>query len=334
VCNYNRKYAIRVINKQNAPKKKKSGPKPIYQDEAFSLPLKRIWFAADQPCSLKLKAIIPVWLDAYERHYGTLEPNIKEKLLKISRASIDRTLKSIRVTNKRKGLSSTKPGSMLKNKIPIQFSHWDVTKPGFLEVDTVAHCGDTIAGQFAWSLTVTDICTTWTEIRALWNKKSSEVYTQISMIESLLPFKTLGFDCDNGCEFMNHTLYYYFTNRDEPVMFTRSRPYRKNDNAHVEQKNWTHVRQLFGYDRLDSNNIIYWMNDLYRKEWSQYQNSFIPTVKLVEKERVDSKYKKKYDQPRIPYQRILELPNIDTATKEKLTKTYKTLNPFELKVKI
>lgn len=334
VCNYNRKYAIRVINKEDEPTKKKPGPKSVYQDEALLVPLKRIWFAADQPCSLKLKAIIPIWVDSYEVYYSALESDIKEKLLTISKSTIDRVLKPVRAKSKRKGLSGTKPGSMLKNQIPIQFTHWDVKKPGFLEADTVAHCGDTIAGQFAWSLTVTDVCTTWTEIRSLWNKKSSEVYKQITMIEAALPFKTLGFDCDNGCEFMNHTLYDYFINRDEPVTFTRSRPYRKNDNAHVEQKNWTHVRQLFGYDRLDSNNIIYWMNDLYRKEWSQYQNFFIPTVKLVEKERIGSKYRKKYDAPKTPYQRVLESPDIDTATKEKLTATYKKLNPFELKLKI
>ena len=334
VCNYNRKYAIRVLNQKRRTQKSKTGPKPTYHDEILLIPLKRIWFAADQPCSLKLKEIIPLWLKSYEDSYGALEPEIVAKLHSISRATIDRVLKPVRAKSKQRGLSGTKPGTLLKTNIPLQFSHWDVKKPGFLEADTVAHCGNSLAGQFAWSLTVTDICTCWTEIRAIWNKKGHGVYEQINMIESSLPFKTLGFDSDNGSEFMNHALFDYFNNRDKPVQFTRSRPYRKNDNAHVEQKNWTHVRQLFGYDRLDSKNIIYWMNDLYRTEWSLYQNFFIPSVKLISKERHGAKYKRRYDAPKTPYQRVLESEFVDDATKEKLRATYKSLNPFKLKAEI
>jgi hypothetical protein len=334
ICNYNRKYAIRVLNRKITPRKSKSGPKPYYHDEAFVTALKQIWLAADQPCSLKLKAIIPLWLNFYEEKYGALESETKQKLLSISRPTIDRVLKPTRAAGRPRGLSGTKPGTLMKSQIPIQFTYWDVKSPGFLEADTVAHCGNSIAGQFAWSLTVTDICTGWTEIRALWNKKSSEIYKQISMIEASLPFKTLGFDSDNGGEFINHSLYDYFTNRDEPVIFTRPRPYKKNDNAHVEQKNWTHVRQLFGYDRLDSKAIVYWMNDLYRKEWSLYQNFFMPSTKLVCKERVGAKYKKKYDQPKTPFQRLLESSSVDDVTKDKLIAAHKTLNPSNLKADI
>jgi hypothetical protein len=164
----------------------------------------------------------------------------------------------------------------------------------------VAHCGDCISGKFAWSLTVTDIHTGWTENRATWNKWSAGIYREISNIEFCLPFKVLGFDSDNGSEFMNYALYDYFTNRDEPVIFTRSRPYQKNDNAHVEQKNWTHVRHLLGYDRLNNKKVVKLLNDLYRNQWSLYQNHFIPCMKLIKKERVGSRYKK-YMMPQRPH---------------------------------
>jgi hypothetical protein len=334
VCNYNRKYAIRLLNKKTVSNKQKTGPKPIYQNESFLEPLKRIWFTADQPCSRKLKTIIGTWLPSYEATYGPLAQPIKQKLLSISRSTIDRILKPIRAVNKMKGRCLTKPGSLLKSKIPIQFAHWDIDKPGYLEADTVAHCGDNIAGNFAWSLTVTDICTGWTENRATWNKNGAAVYECISEIEAVLPFKVLGFDSDNGTEFMNHALHDYFTQRLEPVLFTRSRPYRKNDNAHVEQKNWTHVRNLLGYDRLDNKNVVRVMNDLYRKEWSLFQNHFMPSMKLVQKERIGAKYRKKYDEPKTPYERVLASDSVDDATKRKLRAIHEATNPFTLKNEI
>ena len=181
--------------------------------------------------------------------FGALEESLRSKLTSISAASIDRLLKPIRVQHP-KGLSGTKPGTLLKNQIPIRTTHWDITLPGFMEADTVAHCGNSLAGDFVWSLTLTDILTGWTECRATWNKGSSGVLEQIKAIEQALPFKLRGFDCDNGSEFLNHHLLRYFSEHPVKPVFTRSRPYKKNDNAHVEQKNWTHVRQLFGYERL------------------------------------------------------------------------------------
>ena len=334
VCNYNRKYAIRILGKKPVEPKPKRGPKPLYQDSLFLESLKTIWFAADQPCSRKLKAIIPLWLPSYEVTYGQLSTQIRQRLLAISRATIDRVLKPVRAVNKMKGRSLTKPGSLLKSQIEIQFSHWGIKKPGFLEADTVAHCGDNIGGQFAWSLTATDICTGWTENRALWNKNSGAVYQEMSGIESILPFKILGFDSDNGAEFMNHALHDYFTKRENPVSFTRSRPYHKNDNAHVEQKNWTHVRQLFGYDRLDDRRVVALMNDLYRHEWSLYQNHFMPTMKLLHKQRIGSKYRKTYESPKTPYERVLASDYVEDSVKERLKDTHMTLNPFTLKNEI
>ena len=197
VCKYNRKYAIRILHAKRGLKIKKIGPKHIYHAPEFVDVLKKIWFTADQPCSKRLKAIIPAWLPSYEEIYGTIEPTVKDKLLTISKATIDRVLNPVRAKSKLKGRCPTKPGTLLKKHIPIQVGTWETNKPGYLEADTVAHCGDNIAGKFAWSLTVTDLYTGWTENRATWNKWSEGIYNQISNIEAILPFKTLGFDCDN-----------------------------------------------------------------------------------------------------------------------------------------
>ena len=335
VCGYNRKYAIRLLGKkQPSPTKRKRGRKSIYDSPELLMALKRIWFASDQMCSKKLKAAIPLWLPFYADSYEPLPEEIKQKLLSISAPTIDRLLKPVRTQHKRKGLCGTKPGSLLKNQIPIRTHHWDVSQPGFLEADTVAHCGNSLAGDFVWSLTMTDIHTTWTENRATWNKGSYGVLQQIKDIEEKLPFPIKGFDCDNGSEFLNHHLLQYFTDRPRPAFFTRSRPYRKNDNAHVEQKNWSHVRQLFGYDRFANSQIVPLMNELYVNQWSLYQNHFCPSMKLVEKERINSRYRKKYDTPQTPYHRVLASEVIDNQIKEQLKQLHATLNPFILKQQI
>jgi hypothetical protein len=206
--------------------------------------------------------------------------------------------------------------------------------PGFMEADTVAHCGNSLAGDFVWSLTLTDILTGWTECRATWNKGSTGVVKQIKAIEQALPFTLRGFDCDNGSEFLNYHLLRYFTEHPEKPQFTRSRPYKKNDNAHVEQKNWTHVRHLFGYDRIDSPALVEKMNALYANEWSLLQNHFCPTMKLIEKRRVGARYQKKYAKPETPYARVMASDEIDPAVKNSLRKQHETLNPFALKQEI
>lgn len=335
ICNYNRKYAIRLLNKRNNfPIKKRTGRKPCYNSTKFIIALKRIWFASDQMCSKRLKAVIPLWIPFYEEHHGELSDDIYQSLLGISAASIDRALKPIRVKYGKKGLSGTKPGTLLKNQIPIRTSTWDITEPGFMEADTVAHCGNSLAGDFVWSLTLTDIYSSWTECRATWSKGAVGVVAQIKSIESMLPFPLKGFDCDNGSEFLNYHLLRYFQEHPKAISFTRSRPYKKNDNAHVEQKNWTHVRQLFGYDRFDDKSLLNKMNNLYENEWSLYQNYFCPTMKLKEKVRINSRYQKKYFLPETPYQRLLNSESITKEEKEKLRKQYNKLDPFQLKIKI
>jgi hypothetical protein len=332
---YNRKYLLQVFNYLAHKKYVKKGRKAKYTSKDLLQALGNVWLASNQMCSKKLKAALPMWLPFYSERYGALRKDVRTQLLHLSAATIDRLLKPIRAKHSKHGLSGTRPGYLLKTQIPIKTDHWDVNKPGFMEADTVAHCGTSLAGNFVWSLTLTDIHTSWTENRATWNKGAEGVIEQIKDIEKSLPFELLGFDCDNGSEFLNYHLLRYFTeNRPKPVQFTRSRPYKKNDNAHVEQKNWTHVRHLFGYDRFENQAVVGLMNDLYRNEWSLYQNHFIPTMKLIKKVRINSKYKKTYSLPETPYQRVIQSKDVKDEVKLALIKLHNTLNPFALKQKI
>ncbi len=256
------------------------------------------------------------------------------RLNSISAATIDRLLKPIRAKIGGRGLSGIKPGKLLKKHIPIQSGVWDVSQPGFMEADTVAHCGDSLAGDFVWSLTMTDICTGWTECRATWNKGADGVMTQIKTIQQALPFPIRGFDCDNGSEFLNWNLLRYFQSYEQPIKFARSRPYHSNDNAHVEQKNWSCVRQLFGYDRIGDARLVSLMNDVYANEFSQFTNFFCPTLKLMSKAREGSKWVRKHSKPITLAQRLLDHPDTAQMTRDKLLMQIKTLNPFEIQKQI
>src|SRR3990167_836231 len=338
VHGYHHKAAVRLLNgivrdRYGMPK---AGKQPKYDSPELFDVLRNIWLQTDQMCSKKLKAAILIWLPHYELQYGALTVSTKSLLKEISSSTIDRLLKPTRLKTGRRGLAGTRPGSLLKNQIPIRTDNWDVTQSGYLEADTVAHCGNSLSGDFIWSLTMTDIFSGWTENRATWNKGADGVVKQIRSIENCLPFLMLAFDCDNGSEFLNYHLLRYFTEREANniIQFTRSRPYKKNDNAHVEQKNWTHVRQLLGYDRLDNMQMVELINDLYSNEWSLLQNYFMPNMKLIEKIKINSKYKKKYDSPQTPYQRLLKSSQIPEMKKEALQETFSKLNPFELKAGI
>lgn len=333
VCGYNRKYAVRILNQKKSRSRQSArpGPKPGYDSPALLNALKTIWFAADQICSKRLQALLPLWLPFYQQHYGELSEDMVNRLIRISPSTIDRLLRPVRLKQKNKGLTGTKPGTLLRNQIPIRTSVWDISEPGFMEADTVAHCGNSLTGDFVWSLTLTDYCSGWTECRATWNKGAEGVVAQIKDIEKKLPFRLKGFDCDNGSEFLNYHLLRYFQQHAHVIQFTRSRPYRKNDNAHVEQKNWTHVRQLFGYDRFDNVALVEQMNELYSEEWSALGNFFCPTFRLIEKVRINSRYKRKYEYPKTPYQRLIDSHSIDETTKQQLKARYESLDPFKLK---
>jgi hypothetical protein len=223
---------------------------------------------------------------------------------------------------------------LIAQQIPIRTDHDDVSEPGYLEVDTVAHGGESVEGDFVWSVVFTDFATTWTEARATWNRTAAGVQRNVAELESRLPFPLLGFDSDNGSEFINYGLHDFLRKRPQPVRFTRSRAYKKNDNAHVEQKNWTHVRELLGYERLDCPEIVPLLNELYREEWRQFQNFFCPSFKLESKQRLGGKVMKKYSKPQTPFERVLACASISAPAKEKLRAEYAGLNPFELKRRI
>ncbi|MCJ7833610.1 MAG: integrase [Deltaproteobacteria bacterium] len=334
---YHRKHAIRKLKgykRFTKPQPKPRGPKPIYDSPELLKALRKIWLSANQPCSTRLKASLPLWLPSYGPTFGKLSPQVLRALNTISAPTIDRLLKPVRVQYKKRGRATTKPGTLLRKQIPIKTNQWDETRPGFLEADTVAHCGDTVAGMYALTVDCVDIATGWTEQRAVWGKGETGVLEQIRHIELSLPFPLLGFDCDNGSEFLNYHLLRHFTERKKPIQFTRSRAYHKDDNAHIEQKNWTHVRQWLGYDRLDNPQVVPFLNHLYTREWRLFQNFFLPSVKLLAKERIASKTIRRYDPPKTPYQRVMESPLVTQVTKNQLTVLLKTLNPFQLKAAI
>lgn len=327
-----RKHLIRLLTRMviGGNRAKPPGRKKEYNPEELETPLKRIWLATDQMCGKRLKIAIPLWLPYYEEAYEVLDEKLKEQLIKISPATIDRILKNSRL-HIPKRLCGTKPGNLLRHQIPIKTDQWDEDRPGFIEGDSVAHCGTSLLGSFAWSLTVTDIFSGWTENGAMWGKGARGALEQIRLIEKRMPFQILGWDSDNGGEFINYHLKTYFEIRDKPAQFTRSRPYHSGDNAHVEQKNWTHVRQLFGYYRFDDPDIVPLMNDLYHNEMSLLHNYFYPAMKIQEKMRIQSKIKKRYDKPQTPYQRLMASEHISEEQKHKLKQTFESLNPFKLR---
>jgi hypothetical protein len=268
---------------------------------------------------------MPLWLPFYPE----ADTRMYKLLSEISPATIDRHLEQFR-EKARRGLSSTSP-SLIKNKIPIQLLDHDVKEPGYIEADTVAHCGNSLAGEFINSLTMTDILSGWTENVAMWCKDARTVKGAIKSVERRLPFRIVGFASDNGNEFLNHDLHSYFYERKSQVKFVRRRPYKKNDNAHVEQKNWTHVRELFGYERFDKKVQIKMMNEIYKNLWNPLWNYFTPVMKLKTKTREGGRIIKIHDKPKTPYQRLMDSGILSTEQSNKLLSTYQHLNPFTLK---
>jgi len=291
--------------------------------------LRRIWEIFDYPCGQRLAPMMTEYIEVLERFKELIIPDsVKAKLLKIGSATIDRRLEKFRTFRHKKVLSTTKPGTLLKKNIPIKTSSWDEQRIGFGELDTVAHCGASAAGEFINSLTYTDISSQWTESAAVMGKAQRRIQDGLDDIERRLPFSLLGIDPDNGSEFINWQLYKHCLEKN--IEFTRGRPYAKNDNAHIEQKNYTHVRKLIGYKRLDQNHQMEKLNSLYRNEWRFYKNFFIPNKKLISKKRVGAKIMKKYDIPKTPYQRLLLHEKFPEDSKVKLKAFYATLNPAEL----
>lgn len=337
LCGFERKYASKLLSGRRAiagsEGRCRGGSKAKYGDAERSV-IKAIWLAAEQPCGKRLKAALELWLPYYEKREGAFEPALRNKVLAASAATIDRLLAPCRVALGSRGRCAPRPGTLLRSQIPIRTEHWDVSGPGFIEADTVAHCGQSMAGEFCWSITATDVHTQWTETRAVPNRGQAAVAARIAQIEASLPFPILGFDTDNGGEFLNWHLVHYFGKRKFPVSFTRSRAYRKNDNARVEQKNWTHVRQLVGYGRLEGEAAAAQLDDLYRQEWSHFRNFFCPVMKHLRTEIKGSCKRRIYDQPATPFKRLKACSQADPAQIARLEQIMAKLDPFTLKKKI
>ena len=335
-CGYHRKSALRLINRPLRRRPfKRPGPKVIYEPSEVLPVLKAVWLASDQLCSKLLVAVLPQWLEHYQRRYAPLPEAFKEKLLGISPAQIDRLLRPGRVQHVRNGLSATRPGTLLRHAVPTRGGPPDTSRPGSVEADTVAHCDDSTRGDYVHSLTFTELFSGWTENRAVWNKSASAVLEQLKELEETVPYTMKDFHTDNGSEFLNWALHKHLTGRSVQMPWTRSRAFRKNDNAHCEQKNWTHVRQLFGHDRLEHPPLVPLMNDLYAQEWSQFTNHFKPTFKLLRREKKEGRTKRIYEKtPQTPYQRLLSSPDIPEAAKARLRAQHAQLDPFALKKNI
>jgi hypothetical protein len=313
---------------------KRAGRKPVYHTEGVIKFLKTIWIKTNLICSIRLKASIPLWLNWYSKEIEPLSKKDEKLLREISSATIDRILKKFRGKYKKRGLCTTRPGSIIRELIPIKTDQWDEKRPGNIEVDLVAHCGTSVSGDYINTLNVVDIATGWTSQRAVWGKGEFNTFKAMREIELTLPFKIKSFDSDNGKEFLNYRLIKYFKHRTEPVHFTRARAYNKNDNSHIEEKNWTIVRQYIGYDRLDKTAQLEMLNNLYREKLNYFINYFLPSVKLISKQRIGARIKKKYDKPKTPFQKLFESKYIDRDKKLELLRIFDRLNPFKLQESI
>lgn len=302
-------------------------------DEQVVRVLKKIWLIMGFICGKRLKPELKEVIPILERYKEIeLDKTVREKLSKISASTIDRVLAPERKKRSLRQRSRTKPGTLLKHQIPIRmFSEWDEQRPGFVEIDLVGHEGGDPSGEYIQTLDMTDVCTGWTETQAVKNKARVWVFEALKEIRRHLPFKLLGIDSDNGSEFINQHLYCYC--EQEKITFTRARPYRKNDNCYVEQKNYSVVRRAVGYHRYDTPQQLRLLNQLYL-HLRFYTNYFQPVMKLEEKIRVGSKVKKRYDQPRTPYRRVLESSLVKKEHKRKLNQEYAKLNPAELRRQI
>jgi len=329
VTGYHRKALIRRMH-GGEPRRGRRRGRPRQYGPTVVAALRLIWVAAGHPWSARLKALLPAWLPHARRHMA-LSQETERKLRAMSPRQMDRCLAKDRRTLQRRLYGRTKPGRLLKHHIPLKTDRWDVAAPGFTEIDLVSHSGDCADGEFVHSLHVVDIHTAWVETRAVLGKSQVRVQEALATIRAALPFVLCGIDSDNGSEFINaHLLRYCQT---AGIQFTRGRPYKKDDNAHIEQKNWTHVRKLVGYERYDTTTAVEALNALYA-EVRLLQNLFLPSVKLVARERVGSRVRRRYDAPQTPLERLLAGGQGDPATIQALVRQRARLDPFALAARI
>lgn len=338
VTGHERKYAnkllrrLRGVGRKDGAKPCKRGRPSSYSPEVVGVVFE-IWKHAEQPCGKRLAPMLKDWLPFYEKHYGELAAEISRDVMSISPAQIDRVLAAKKIAYPARKRRTPKANAAIKALVPIRAESWDAKQPGWLEADTVAHCGGDMGASFIWSLTATDIFSGWTEVRPSWNRGQHSVCEAFGAIEKHLPFTILGVDTDNGGEFLNYHLHGHFTAREQPVEMTRSRPYRKNDQAHVEQKNSTHVRQLLGHDRLGYAELMEPLFGLL-EAWSVWRNCFTTSFKQIEKRREGSKTIRVHEKvPQTPCQRLIDYcrANRDESMAETLEQWRGRHDPFELK---
>jgi len=331
IAGHCRKYAIYLLNKEDKHitnvKQKKRARKKKYDKETLEA-LLTLWHAANQICSKRLVPFIPDLLEALERFgHISLPTDVRKRLLEVSPSTVDRLLEP-KKKEINKGVSTTRSGSLLKKQIKVRtFADWDDVIPGFLEGDLVAHCGNTVAGSFLNSLVLTDIASGWTEFFPLLKKGEADVIAALKVAQQMLPFILAGLDTDNGSEFINYALLEFCT--VENITFTRSRAYKKNDQAHVEEKNGSIVRRLIGYDRYEGLAAYNALSELYAT-LRLYVNFFQPSLKLIYKKRDGAKVTKKYDKAKTPYQRLLCSSHLSQEEKDSLKRQYKILDPIAL----
>jgi hypothetical protein len=331
VTGYHRKAAVRLLNRATPARPR--GPRrgrPVRYGPGVVRALRAIWEAAGYPWSVRLRALIPTWLPWLQQRQRVSAQDATW-LAKMSARQMDRVLAPVKRTLKKRQYGGTKPGTLLKHHIPIKTDRWDVQVPGFTEVDLVTHSGERADGEFAYTLNLTDIHTTWVESGAVLGKGQVRVCTQLDALRRQLPFALAGIDSDNGTEFINAHLVRYCATQQ--IQFTRGRPYKKDDNAHIEQKNWTHVRKLFGYVRYDTAEAVAAMNAVYA-DLRLLQNLFLPTVKLVRKERVGAKVRRVYDTPQTPLARVRACPTAHRIKVAALVRLQRALDPFDLRARI
>ncbi len=332
VCGYNRKYAIWLLNRplpKAAVPKRTISRSPTYSQAMVGI-LAKVWEASGYLCSQRLKAALMHWLPWIRQRLELTQP-LEDELLAISARQMDRRLRAYKHIVKRRLYGTTRPGSLLKQMIPIKTDHWDVNTPGYLEIDLVSHSGASAVGEFLHSLDCVDIATCWVERKAVMGKGGFGILNAVIEIEHKLPFRLRGIDSDNGSEFINNHLLAFCQQRPAgcAIQFTRSRPYKKDDNAHIEQKNWTHVRKLLGWDRYDTAQALEATNRLY-EELRIFQNLFQPSMKLQCKIRKGSRLIRRYDTARTPFQRLLEAGVLTESKQQELAATYNGLNPVLL----
>jgi hypothetical protein len=330
VTGYHRKAVIRLLRRPAGRRGRRRG-RPVRYGPTVVGALRRMWEAAGYPWSVRLKALLPIWLPWAIRRWP-LADDVAAKLRTMSPRQMDRALQAFKKELRTRQYGRTRPGTLLKHHIPLKTDRWDVQTPGFTEIDLVAHSGDRADGEFMHSLNLTDIHTTWVETRAVMGKSQHHVQEALEQMRQQLPFRLQGIDSDNGSEFINYNLRNYCVTH--VIQFTRGRPYKKDDNAHIEQKNWTHVRKLLGYVRYDSAAALAAINALY-DDVRLLQNVFLPSVKLVEKRRVGSRLQRRYDTPRTPLERVEACAGqADPEKLRALRHLRARLNPFELAQRI